>query len=108
MRRKRMIRFCLTLFAVLAFGTFICPCYAQNVSDFQPAATNVWGAQYPRVDSQGRVQLRVKAPDAVKVRVNFWSNPKADMEKQADGYWTITTEPLVPGLHYYNFVVDGA
>jgi enterochelin esterase-like enzyme len=103
-----MIRFCLTLFAVLAFVTFTDLTYAQDASDFQPASTNVWGAQYPRVDSKGRVQLRVKAPDAVKVRVNFWSNPKAEMEKQADGYWTITTEPLVPGLHYYNFVIDGA
>src|SRR6187431_2214424 len=98
MRRIKMIRFCLILFAVLAFVTFTCPCYAQDVSDFQPSTTNVWGAQYPRVDSKGRVQLRVKAPDAVKVRVNFWSNPKAEMEKQADGYWTITTPPLVPGL----------
>lgn len=103
-----MIRFGITLFAVLVFVTLTCPCYAQDVSDFQPASTNVWGAHYPRVDSQGRVQLRVKAPDAAKVRVNFWSNPKADMEKQADGYWTITTPPLVPGLHYYNFVIDGA
>jgi enterochelin esterase-like enzyme len=103
-----MIRFSVILFAVLVFAAFICPCYPQDVSDFQPASTNVWGAQYPRVDSKGRVQLRVKAPDATKVRVNFWSNPKADMEKQADGYWTITTPPLVPGLHYYNFVIDGA
>jgi enterochelin esterase family protein len=30
------------------------------------------------------------------------------MVKQADGFWTLTTLPLVPGLHYYNFVVDGA
>ena len=81
---------------------------AQDAGDFKPATTNVWGAEYPRVDSQGRVQLRVKAPDATKVRINFWSNPKAEMEKQADGFWTYTTPPMVPGLHYYNFVVDGA
>ena len=24
------------------------------------------------------------------------------MEKQADGFWTVTTPPLVPGLHYYS------
>ena len=82
--------------------------YAQATGDFKPATTNVWGAEYPRVDSQGRVQLRVKAADATKVRINFWSNPKADMEKQADGFWIYTTPPMVPGLHYYNFVVDGA
>ena len=83
-------------------------CWAQDASTFQSAATNVWGAEYPRVDSAGRVQLRVKAPDAAKVRVNFWSGPKADMEKQPDGFWTITTPPLVPGLHYYTLIIDGA
>ncbi len=82
--------------------------FAQEAGDFKPATSNVWGAEYPRVDSKGRVQLRVKAPDAAKVRINFWSNPKAEMEKQADGFWTYTTPPMVPGLHYYNFVVDGA
>jgi enterochelin esterase family protein len=30
------------------------------------------------------------------------------MQKQADGFWTYTTEPLVPGLHYYVINVDGA
>jgi enterochelin esterase family protein len=29
------------------------------------------------------------------------------MEKQADGFWTVTTPPLVPGLHYYTLIVDG-
>ena len=69
-------------------------CYAQESGDFQPATTNVWGADYPRVDGSGRVQLRVKAPEAIKVRVNFWSGPKVDMEKQGDGFWTVTTTPL--------------
>jgi enterochelin esterase family protein len=30
------------------------------------------------------------------------------MVKQADGFWTITTPALVPGLHYYTFIIDGA
>ena len=30
------------------------------------------------------------------------------MEKQADGFWTVTTPPLVPGLHYYTVNIDGA
>ena len=83
-------------------------CLAQDGGSFQPAETNVWGADYPRVDASGRVQLRIKAPDAAKVKLNFWSGPKVDMEKQLDGYWTITTTPLVPGLHYYVINVDGA
>jgi enterochelin esterase-like enzyme len=80
---------------------------AQEASQFQSAESNVWGAEYPRVDPAGRVQIRIKAPDANKVKLNFWSGPKVDMEKQADGFWTITTTPLVPGLHYYVINVDG-
>jgi enterochelin esterase-like enzyme len=81
---------------------------AEDAGDFRPAETNVWAAPYPRVDASGRVQVRIKAPEATKVRVNFWSGPKEDMTKQADGFWTITTPPLVPGLHYYTLVIDGA
>jgi enterochelin esterase-like enzyme len=83
-------------------------CCAQNADGFRPAETNVWGAEYPRIDSAGRVLVRIKAPDANKVKLNFWSGPKVDMEKQADGFWTVTTPPLVPGLHYYVINVDGA
>src|ERR1022692_3373712 len=82
--------------------------WGQESSDFHPAETNVWGAEYPRVDSAGRVQIRVKAPDATKVKLNFWSGPKVDMEKQADGFWMFTTPSMAPGLHYYTVIVDGA
>jgi enterochelin esterase family protein len=83
-------------------------CWAEESGDFRPATTNVWGAEYPRVDSTGRVQIRVKAPDATHVKLNFWSGPKVDMAKQPDGFWTVTTAPLVPGLHYYTVIIDGA
>ncbi len=90
---------------VLLLTSFCC---AQAPGDFHPADTNVWGVEYPRVDSTGRVQIRVKGPDATKVRLNFWSGPKVDMEKQPDGFWMVTTPPLVPGLHYYTLIIDGA
>jgi len=83
-------------------------CFGQESNDFKPATSNVLDAQYPKVDSSSRVQIRFKAPDAAKVRVNFWSGPKADMEKQTDGFWTFTTPPMAPGLHYYTILVDGA
>jgi len=83
-------------------------CCAQNPDGFKPAFTNVWGAAYPRVDATGRAEFRVKAPDAAKVQVNFWGNPKLDMIKQSDGFWTVTSAPLVPGFHYYTLIVDGA
>ncbi|HEY3624917.1 MAG TPA: alpha/beta hydrolase-fold protein [Terracidiphilus sp.] len=83
-------------------------CGAQESGDFKPAVTNVMDSQYPRVDSQSRVQIRVKAPDAISVKVNFWSNPKMDMVKGQDGFWTVTTPPLAPGMHYYTLNIDGA
>ena len=57
-------------------------CYAQEQGNLKPASSNVLDAQYPKVDSSARVEVRFKAPDAVKVKLNFWSGPKMDMEKQ--------------------------
>jgi enterochelin esterase-like enzyme len=30
-----------------------------------------------------------------------------EMEKGDDGFWTVTTPPVIPGFHYYTFSVDG-
>ena len=85
-------------FAVVWLAGIAC---AQPADTFKPAGTNVWGAEYPRVDDQGRVQVRIKAPEANKVRLNFWSGPKMDMEKQADGFAItavhLTLRAKVPG-----------
>ena len=64
--------------AIILVASFCC---AQEAGDFQPSSTNVWAAEYPRVDSAGRVQIRVKAPDATKVRLNFWSGPRSTWKK---------------------------
>ena len=93
--------------AVVVLLSLVHPGSAQEASDFRPASTNVWDAQYPRVDGKGRVEVRLKAPEATKVRLNFWSGPKIDMVKGPDGVWSVITEPLVPGLHYYMLIVDG-
>lgn len=92
-------------FAMLLAASF---CLAQDQGDFKPATSNVLDAQFPKVDGNSRVQIRFKASDATKVKLNFWSDPKVDMEKQSDGFWTFTTPPMAPGLHYYTIIVDGA
>jgi enterochelin esterase-like enzyme len=97
-----MLRF--IILAVLASS----PCWSQQSDPFTPASTNVWGAQFPQVDSAGRVRIRIKAPEAKQVKLNFWSGPKVDMAQEPDGFWTVTTTPLVPGLHYYTVIIDGA
>lgn len=91
----------------ILFALAVNLCWAQ-AGEFRPASSNVWDAQYPRVDAAGRVQVRVKAPDATAVKLNFWNGPKVAMQKQSDGFWTVTTAPLVPGFHYYTVIVDGA
>ena len=32
---------------------------------------------------------------------------KYDMQKDADGFWTVKTDPLVVGFHYYFLIADG-
>jgi enterochelin esterase family protein len=95
-------------YVMISMLFFASLCSAQAPGGFVPASTNVWGAEYPRVDASGKAEFLFKAPDAAKVQVNFWGNPKIDMVKQADGNWTATTAPLVPGFHYYTLIVDSA
>src|SRR3569833_3781817 len=96
----------------LAFALFSCLLCFGQADDSQPATSNVRGAQYPRVHSDLRVSFRLKAPDAKMVKLHPAGDGlgKADVEmtKGADGFWTVTTGPAVPGVHYYWFNVDGA
>jgi enterochelin esterase-like enzyme len=78
----------------------------------KPSATNIANAQYPKVHSDGRASFRLKAPDAknVKVFTNYGLGAPGhwDMIKGNDGVWTLTSPtPIVPGFHYYAFLVDG-
>jgi hypothetical protein len=102
MRRQEMKRIVMAIILFLRF--LLC----ATIGRFSALRDKCLGSEYPRIADDGRVQIRIKAPDATKVRVNFWSGPKEDMVKQPDGFWTITTPPLVPGLHYYTLIIDGA
>lgn len=81
---------------------------ADSPSDSVPASSNVRDAQSPRVFSDGRAQFTLKAPDATTVQIGgAVASKPVPMSRGADGVWSITTAPLVPGFHYYWFVVDG-
>ncbi len=78
-------------------------------ADSWPASSNVPGAAYPRIDSEGRGIFRIKAPDAHHVQVNLpQGHFELTREDGDEGFWSVTTEPLEPGFHYYAFRVDGA
>ena len=76
--------------------------------DTVPASTNVQGAQYPRIHPDLRVSFRIKAPDAQKVVFGFFDSQRYPAKKGEDGFWTATSEPQVPGFHYYRVFIDGA
>jgi enterochelin esterase-like enzyme len=76
--------------------------------DTVPATTNVQGAQYPRITSDLRAIFRIKAPDAQKLEFAFFNPKRYPATKDEAGFWTATTEPLVPGFHYYRVFIDGA
>jgi enterochelin esterase-like enzyme len=72
-----------------------------------PSPYNLYGAQYPHIEADGRVSFRFFAPDAEKVQVSIVNVPY-DMVKGDDGVWTYTTsEPQDLGYHNYWMIVDG-
>jgi enterochelin esterase-like enzyme len=80
--------------------------------DSQPASTNVGNSGYPRVNTDGRATFQLRTPDARKVQVftNYGLGPRGhwDMQRGDDGVWSLTSPaPIVPGFHYYAFLVDG-
>src|SRR5947209_8184219 len=77
-------------------------------ADAVPALTNIRGQEYPKIDADLRVTFRIKAPDAQKVEFAFFTPKRYPAQKGDDGFWTATTDPQVPGFHYYRVFVDGA
>lgn len=71
----------------------------------KPASTNVLGQAYPCIHPDLRATVRIKAPEAKKLELDL--GKKYPMEVDGEGVWTATTEPLVPGFHYYSIIIDG-
>lgn len=71
----------------------------------KPAITNAAGYTYPRVDDQGRAIFKMDAPGAHHVQLDL--GKRYDMKKNGAGLWTVTTDPLQPGFHYYFLWIDG-
>ncbi|MCR5361143.1 MAG: family 43 glycosylhydrolase [Bacteroidales bacterium] len=84
--------------------------YASSAKNFpegtKPAETNIDGADYPRVDAEGRVHFRFRSPASSHLMVDICGK-KYPMHQEADGFWSCVTDPLVVGFHYYFLVADG-
>ncbi|HVN47448.1 MAG TPA: alpha/beta hydrolase-fold protein [Bacteroidota bacterium] len=79
--------------------------FAQYTLLGTPAQTNVRRAKYPQILPDNRVVFRVKAPEAKTLQLDL--GKKYDMQKDTGGYWTITTDTLSEGFHYYSLIIDG-
>jgi enterochelin esterase-like enzyme len=62
----------------------------------------------PEVAADGRVTFRFQDPNAKDVKVSIEGRAKPlDMQKDADGVWTVTTDPMEPDFYGYTFIADG-
>ena len=105
--------FSVALSPVFSVAVLSVPSVAAAQDDSKPAASNVLNAQYPRIYPDARVAFRITAPNAQKVQLqpggadNGLGKGPIDMTKDEKGVWSITLPSVVPGFHYYWFVLDG-
>ena len=98
--RDRLLRTALLFCAVAGLGQ-------------QPAPSNVRGGEYPKILPDRRVVFRVNAPCARTVSVagragdsGMNGNKPHAMTRGEGGVWTVTTDPVRPGFHYYELIID--
>jgi enterochelin esterase family protein len=62
----------------------------------------------PEVHADNRVTFRFRAPNAKEVGLSLEGASKdLAMQKDEQGAWSVTTEPLAPDFYGYAFVADG-
>jgi enterochelin esterase family protein len=89
-----MRRLFLPIVSLFAFATFAQTPPAPVVS--------------PEVQADNRVTFRFRAPNAKEVALSLEGVPKdLAMQKDEQGVWSVTSDPLVPDFYGYAFVADG-
>lgn len=61
----------------------------------------------PEVGSDGRVTMRLRAPNAQRVFLNLEGTQAVAMQRDTGGVWSHVTAPLAPDIYGYTFNVDG-
>ncbi|TYR35535.1 esterase [Sphingobacterium phlebotomi] len=70
-----------------------------------PAETNVRRALYPQVLPNSKVLFKLHAPEARRVQIDL--GKKYDLKKDGTGSWSVTTDSIGEGFHYYSLLIDG-
>jgi enterochelin esterase family protein len=78
------------------------------------AAATAWGQPpvpaivSPEVHADNSVTFRFRAPNAKEVLLSLEGSTKpVPMQKDDQGVWVLTTDPLTPDFYGYSFVADG-
>lgn len=66
---------------------------------------NVPSSQYPMIDSEQRAIIKIDAPKASDVKA-IVAGKTYPMTRDANGSWSVTTDPLAVGFHYYFLDID--
>ena len=85
----------------------IAPLQGPSVEDFKPSSANQPGSEYPQVNSERRVRVRIVAPDAQVVLLDIGA-VRYPLKKGADGVWIGDSAPQDEGFHYYQVWIDSA
>lgn len=70
------------------------------------APTNMHGSDFPRIDKDNRAYFRCYAPDVKRLQADVCGK-KYEMVMDEHGWWSVKTDPLPVGFHYYFLLVDG-
>ena len=60
----------------------------------------------PEIAPDGRVTFRLRAPNAKDVAVSM-GGKQLPMQKDDQGVWAATTDPMTPDIYTYSLVIDG-
>jgi enterochelin esterase-like enzyme len=61
----------------------------------------------PEVHADSSVTFRLRAPNAVEVKLGREGADPVPMQKDDQGMWSVTTPPLTPDYYGYEFIIDG-
>jgi enterochelin esterase family protein len=92
---------------IVLLSILFCGVCVRQSGSLRPP-TNIPDAEFPRINSDLSATFRVQADQAHKVQLLMELGQSTyDMVKWDDGYWKVTTKPLLPGFHYYAIAIDG-
>src|SRR5210317_144242 len=92
----------LKAFVIVLMTSGLCAAQTSSevVEDFKPSSVNQPGKEYPQVNSEGRVRVRIEASEANKVQLDIGA-VKYDLVKDEKGIWMGESAPQDEGFHYY-------